>query len=226
MKFAFTLVTTVLLSFSAQAWDLFNFKSMGFSADGSRYAFVESVLADGSGFGIARVTVINVLTNTVLVSHEVVLKEEDATEEQALQKVLEEVDLRSYNIADNNLGQTLLSRETTDRSNYTNTAFTTGWMRTYNLIVEGTSVPSSTCESDPELLKLTITSDDDPSAPMSKVIYEDTTLGERRECSHGYQVAHVIRNGKNLVIILTVRSRGFEGSDVNFFAVGKEIDFE
>lgn len=226
MKFI-SLFATVLFTFSAQAGDVYQFRSLGFSSDGSKYAYLQHVVMDGSGFPRAQVTVMDVAAGNELRNETVVLRSENAAEQDAIDAALLQADLPSFGIVGDLEGSLLLNRLNSDRSDYTNNQFATGYFRTYDLKVTATAVPSpvSYCYADSELLQLTLTGDD-PSAPLSSVLINESSLSADRECAHNYRVSKVIYAPQSLVVIMAYQSAGFEGPDVNFLAVVKQIELE
>jgi predicted secreted protein len=97
----------------AQARDIFNFQSLGFSNDGKYYAFAESVVADGSGFATAKAAVMDVAGNSMVSFKEVVLEAANSTEAQALAQAIAGVKLSKYGFAahEKNRRHTLDSHE-------------------------------------------------------------------------------------------------------------------
>lgn len=221
MKQLFTFLALTLAAANADAGDLYNFRSLGFSNDGRYYAFVQSVVQDGSGFPSAEAAVIEVATNSMVKRKHVVLEGDNATETQATTKAITGVDLAGYGINGNNKGETLLVRELSDRSRYADTVFGANYYRDYSLTAESIpeANPNDHCLSEDRgnLLKLTLTGN--TANPLNLVMQQDSKLPAARECAFKYEVRRVILSDDKLVVIVSYHSNGFEGADIRFMAV-------
>lgn len=224
MKFIvyFALIVSAM---GAQARDLYNFKSLGFSADGKYYGFQESVVMDGSGFPSATVAVIDVASNTMLVRKTVVLEADTATETQAIRKALQLANPAAYGIGAKS-GQLLLARENSDYSTYTETIFGATYYRRYTLIAESIPVIAqpNACYFSDHGYKLKLTLAGDPASnPLNLVMQEDATVPKVRSCAWDYSVRRVIQLEDKLVVIVSYHTEGFEGSNVQFMAVTAKV---
>lgn len=224
------LILALLLSTAAipaHARDLYNFHALGFSADGKYYAFAESVQQDGSGFATADVSVLDVAANKLVASKTVTLQQDNATEQQALDQAIRGAALGRYGIDGRHTGEDLLVRVRTDRSNYTDTVFTTYYYRTYRLAIDATNLPErDECLGNQEqLLKLTLTSAEEGN-DLRKVLQEDTALPKSRGCAGTYEVARVTRQGDSLVVIVSYTTPGFEGANLSYMAVSTKIQLQ
>lgn len=226
MKLIALTFTTFLFTFSAQARDIHEFRSLGFSTDSSKYAFLQHVTQDGSGFPEARIIIMDVATGNEVRNERVILEDEGKTEKEAIEEALVKVDLKSYGIDGTNDGSMLLNRLNSDRSAYTDTAFATGYYQTYTLSTSATKVPiaaDSYCIVEPELLKLEL-KNEDPSAPMQIILANEAGLHADRSCAYNHNVSKVIIAKDALVVIMSYQSTGFEGPDTDFMAIVKKID--
>lgn len=220
----------LILSSSAFATDAYTYKNLGFSADGRYYAFVESVIGDGSGFPIARGQVIDVVRNRTVVMKQAFIEDEKATEKTAIGKVTAEMNLRHYGIDGRNLGEPLWIRLETDLSLPVRQA-----VFSPNYYVEGGS--SSVWPK----LQLDITEHDAPtekdqcfSQEPSKMItlsltnlqdnlrrdlQIDSRAPSNRKCSWGYQLRQVLTYRGSIAAVLRYETFGFEGPDYNHMVV-------
>ncbi len=221
MKQLITILALFLGAASAEAGDLQNFRSLGFSNDGRYYAFVQSVIQDGSGFPSAEAAVIEVDTNTMVKRKLVVLESELSTEAQAITKAVAGVDLAGYRINGNQKGKTVLVRELSDLSTYTNTMFKPDYFRAYTLTAEAIpeASPNEHClyEDRGNLLKLTLNGTTEN--PLNLVMQQDSVLPQKRECAYNYAIRRVILLNDKIVVIVSYDGNGFEGHDTDFMAV-------
>ncbi len=221
MKQLITMLALFLAAANAEARDLFNFHSLGFSNDGKYYAFVESATQDGSGFPSADAAVIEVATNSMVKRKRVILEGDLATEAQAISKAVTGVNLAGYGITGNRKGETLLVRQLSDRSTYTDTVFSATYYRDYSLtaqtIQETNPNPRCFINEFGSLLKLTLIGSE--ANPLNLVLQHDTVLPEKRECASNYEIRRVILSEDKLVVVVSYHTPGFEGSDVHFMAV-------
>lgn len=228
MKFLSLLALSVMAS-SAFAADQFNFKLIGFSKDNKKVAFVESVIQDGSGHGIAVVSVVDVKANNLLkkVDH----RDEGAndtggSEEVAIQKAIAKANLKSFGIDSSNKGQVLLERLATDASSYSDTVFSQHPnLSKYSLsLSEKTAQADCSTEWEAKMMKLSLSSVQQPG--LNLVLQEDRALPRSRGCVLGYGISKVIKSGDALVVILNKATPGFEGPDSSFLAVTAEVKLD
>lgn len=233
------LMLALLLANSAWAGTYSEFKSLGFSANGKFYGFLQYGIADGSGNAFATVTVVEVAKNKLVrlaseeIESEVTLKD-DAAVAQALAKAK----LKDFGLATGKVeGETLLARLKTDHSQASNTVFSTQtlWAEggasatipKYELKIQTQKLSASQCYDmvEPELMKLTL-SGLHGTLVGTKVLQMDQKLPKARQCAFAYKVSRVLRHGKSLVVILDFQSLGFEGPNVEHMAVTASVDLK
>lgn len=215
---------------AAHAGDASRIAPVGFSANGSYYAFVEYGTGDGSGLPYAKGFVVDVKKNA-FVKTAVVPLESVPTEAGAIKKAIAGLNLKTYGItAGAILGETLLSRPLTDKSQYTSTTFINGpfpeggagpTYRRYDILVAETPTPAAAdafCDAfggqGNNLVKVTLKGEDfQGSGVLEAVLQDDKTLPKSRECASEYKVSQVILNGESLVVFLRYSRPGFEGPD-------------
>lgn len=231
MKFLSLLALTVMAS-SAFAADQYNFKLLGFSKDNKKVAFVESVSQDGSGHGVATVSVIDVKANNLLkrVNHrDEGVNDEGGSEEVAIKGAIAKAKLSSFGIDTNMKGQTLLERLPTDLSSFTDTVFAQHPnLSRYSLSLDEISTRSEACfdGEQAKMMKLTLKSVRQDESAINLVMQQDTSLPKSRGCVLGYGISKVIKSGDALVVVLNKTTPGFEGPDSSFLAVTAEIKLD
>lgn len=228
MKFLSLLALTVMAS-SAFAADQYNFKLIGFSKDNKKVAFVESVSQDGSGHGVAYVSIIDVKANNLLKKvdyRDEGVNDEGGSEEVAVQRAIAKANLKSFGIDSSNKGQVLLERLPTDLSSYSNTIFAQNPnLGRYSLsLTEKTAQADCSTEWEAKMLKLSLSSVQQPG--LNLVMQEDKTLPRSRGCVLGYGISKVIKSGDSLVVILNKSTPGFEGPDSSFLAITAEVKLD
>lgn len=158
------LVTAALFSANSFAGDYSHYESLGFSADGRYYAFLQDGYHDGSGFYFVEVDVVDVEENRLLRrvysnTEQEFMPDDESTDDweefernqeeygKRLRKiVLDRVSIEDFGIDGNTQGNLLLSRPGTDFSTYTDTKFST-YINAF-----GGTIPT------PEIFELNITS--------------------------------------------------------------------
>jgi predicted secreted protein len=206
------------------AGDLYEFKNLGFSKDGKYFSFMQSAELDGSGFSSARVTVVEVAKNSIVDSSNVLLKNDGATVAQAEAKALSQIRFSNFNIVPGkNLGRTLLERLNSDLSTYTSTTvrkFFGGYL-SFTVTEQKDTNAKFECYFEGQesaLLTLTmITEPDDNQTPI--VLQQDSRVPASRACAHDYKVSHIIETDAATVVMVSYRTPGFEGRNLNFMAV-------
>ena len=229
-KFVVTSAVLALTATSAHAADTYNFKILGFSKDNRTVAIADTVVQDGSGEGVADVSVIDIANNRVLVHVNARDESEDkSTEKKALETALSKVDLAGYGIEiGKSLGTTVLNRLPTDLG--TDVIFAAqgygDWGSTdygrYSLTVTkkpaGATAACKEKEDRPALMTLTLKSVK-AVKPVSMVLQSDSRLPSSRGCASDYRVSRVIRSGKALVVVVDYLTPGFEGGDKQHMVV-------
>lgn len=220
----------MMLSASAFATDAYSYKNLGFSADGRYFAFVESVVQDGSGFPSARGQVIDVAANRTVVAKRVVLQNESATEKQALNKVMSAMNLPAYGIDGRNKGETLWVRMQTDLTPAASPALfsTNYWVDggassvSPKFELHAIELPAPVNQEEcfggepAKMLKLTLLN---LTAGSRADLQVDTNVPAMRKCSWGYQVRQVIKYKASIAAVLRYETFGFEGPDYSHMAV-------
>ncbi len=226
MKFL-PLAALMLLTSSAFAADQYNFKLLGFSKDNKKVAFVESVSQDGSGHGVAYVSIIDVKANNLLkrVDHrDEGINDEGGSEEVAVKQAIAKADLKSFGIDTANKGQTLLDRLPTDKSSYKDSVFSQNvYLSSYSLVLAESPAKSDSCYDmgTPKMFKLTLKGQN-----VNVVLNDDKVLPKSRGCVLKYGVSKVIKSGDALVVIVTKSTPGFEGPDSSHMAVTGEVKLD
>jgi predicted secreted protein len=228
----------LLLAFgtSAHAADVYNFKIIGFSNDNKIVAFADTAVQDGSGHGVAEVSIVDIAKNSVLAKADGRDEQDDVgSEKKALELALKKINLAKYGItAGKNTGETLLNRLPTDLSSGAIFApqIYRGWSSTfptrYELKLTTQSVGSiPSCYDLGEAKKMTLTLTSINATPaVNMVLQSDTRLPSSRGCVLGYRVSKVIRSGKALVVALDYMTPGFEGPDAQHMIVTTDkVDF-
>jgi predicted secreted protein len=225
------LIASLFIASSAFAADQYNFKLLGFSKDNKYVAFAQSVVQDGSGHGVAVVSVVDVKANDLVknISHHHEA-EEVGSEEVALKGAIAKANLSKFGIDSKRQGELLLERRPTDASTILDTVFKIRpYMHStqFSLELKELAAKSDQCYDmgEPKMLKLTLKSKNDPQT-VNLVMQEDKVLPRSRGCALGYGVSKVIRSGNALVVIVMKSSLGFEGPDFNFMAVTADINLD
>ena len=237
MKFVMPIIASLVISSSAYAGDAFNFKLLGFSKNSNVVAFAKTVIADGSGFGLASITVIDTKANKVLKEVTASDESETSTEESAFQKALSQINLNSFGVKiGENLGTTLVQRLPTDHSGFANTVFSVQAgaeggslpiIPKYELTLTTKNAPKSdSCyfEEDKKMMKLTLKNlKGGDVTPVNFKMQDDTKLPKSRGCALGYTISQVVQSGDALVVVLKYAATGFEGPDTNYMLVTAQV---
>ncbi len=227
------IVALALFASSAFSADQYNFKLIGFSKDNKYVAFAESVNQDGSGHGVAVVSVVDVKANNLIKKadhRDEGLNDEGGSEAVALKAAIAKANLAKFGIVTSNQGEVLIDRRPTDASTILDTAFKIHpYMHStqFSLDIKELPAKSEQCYDmgEPKMLKLTLKSKNDPQT-VNLVMQEDKSLPKSRGCALGYGVSKVIRSGNALVVIINKSSPGFEGPDHDFMAITAEIKLD
>ncbi len=222
------LASLLTLSSMAFATDANNFKNLGFSADGRYYAFVESVIQDGSGFPAAYGQVIDVTMNKVVSVKRVVIEDDRVEEREAIRQVVLAINPKRFGIDGRNPGKTLWIRVANDLSapvksalfspNYYVDAGSSSVSPKLNLEVGETLLPTqekclgfSSAKIRVDLQNLT--------AGTSILLQEDSHLPSRRDCASNYQIRQVLTHNKAIAAVLRFETPGFEGPNYQHMVV-------
>jgi predicted secreted protein len=230
-------LTFLLGGVVAQASDASEFSSLGFSADGSYYAFAQTGVSDGSGFSYAEVAVIEVNANRLL---KVVHKEyENKTELETLDRALAEIKLARYGIQPGrHPGEVLIDRPNRDLSTVADTVFSlsywpqgasSNFVPKYFLNIHETANPEngdSFCATDPyssQKMSLFLTGPSSSHIFERKLQVDEKLPASRGLCPHAYRIRHVIVYKSKLVVGVQYARLGFEGPDQRHLVVTADI---
>lgn len=234
MKLKTNLMTTalsILTSLTSLAGDIASFESLGFSKNGQYYAFMQTSVLDGSGFPMASISVIEPKKNKLVSYKRVIIEDHEQDYEksmqQTIQAAIEKAKLSHFAIKPRKvMGQTWISRQEGDVSEYKNTRFVTDPYGDsfYELNVTTQEAPknedSQYCMF-PELLKVTI---EDTENNEVTVLQDDHRLPKSRACAHNYSISHVFTHKGSLVVIVPYNEDGFEGPNSRFMSVGGKFE--
>lgn len=205
---------------SAQAMDLKNFRNLGFSSKGHFFAFANSVVQDGSGFPQASVYVVNVPNNMIVRSASLTIDDDSSYEESdALRRVLPQVDLESYNITS---GQNLGEDHGLVQQNGHQASFTAD-NRNFSVnlteLDASNEAQNSSCSNQEQGSKMILVTLSIPSLKQEVTLQRDRRQPASRYCSYDYKIEKVLTHGKNLVVVISYQSPGFEGPDTTHMVV-------
>ncbi|WP_246663453.1 DUF2259 domain-containing protein [Phyllobacterium endophyticum] len=241
MKIRRTLLATFIAFFPAvaSAGDAARLDIIGFSKDGSVFAFEEYGVQDGSGFPYANRFYIDTATDKYLAKTPVRIRldDENASVEDARDKAgrdaqgvtsLADEELRA------NAGDMVASNPVTEQSAdpfkvTVNPRFVFPAINPpVNLQLEEIAVPpSEICKNIGEIkgFRLTLVEAKPDAQPV--LLHEDTTVPTSRGCPLGYSIGAVQTlypdAGKPVIaVLIAVRGQGFEGPDYRWLAVTKQ----
>lgn len=221
----------MMFAHSALAADAYTFKNLGFSADGRYYAFVQSVVQDGSGFPSAGGQIVEVASNRAVVLKNVVVQDDTAPEKKAVDQVIAAMNLSRFGIDGRHLGQTLWVRLNTDHSQAAkqaefsldygvNGGASSVWPRySLELTEVPAQLPNDACfgmESQAVQMSAKLT-DIENGAQRELQSASDTPAS--RKCASNYQIRQVIKFGRSIVGVLRYETLGFEGPDYNHMVI-------
>jgi predicted secreted protein len=224
---------------AASAGDAAKLDIIGFSKDGSVFAFEEYGIQDGSGFPYANRFYIDTATDKYLAKTPVRIRldDENASVEDARDKTgrdaqgvtaLADEELRA------NAGDTVASNPVTEQSAdpfkvTVNPRFVFPAIdAALNLKLEEIVVPpGESCKNIGQIkgFRLTLVEEKQDAQPV--VLHEDTSIPTSRGCPLGYSIGAVQTfypdAGKPvLAVLIAVRGQGFEGPDHRWLAVTKQ----
>ncbi len=232
---AVALVSAALIADTALAADIASFRSIGFSDDGSVYAFEEYGVQDGSGFPFSNVFFINTQNDTFLPGTPIRVRLED--EDAGLSKARVEAATRAAPLVDKfdlNSRPGLLAAfnpitETESPANrlaYREYASEPAFGREFVLTLKEQNFPAAeNCkEMTLESPGFSLLFESEGGKPSGREVYADTKIPDSRTCPTGYRLGGVIvdqQDGKPAthVVLVHVLSVGFEGHDGRWIAV-------
>jgi predicted secreted protein len=222
------------LAAPAHAGDIAAFQTIGFSKDGSIYAFEEYGVQDGSGFAYSNIYVIDTVKDTYLPGTPVriLIKDEavgvGTARAQALEKAAPLIE--QHRLADNP-GLLAAFNPVSDASgnpyqiSYYAYAAAPPFGSPYRLALEEVIQPAAEkCRSWTERsssFKLKMLLQDGKNS--DRIVYDEQRAPESRGCVTGYRLGGVVTHqafGTNLhMALVTVLQHGFEGQNGRWIAV-------
>jgi predicted secreted protein len=240
MGFRRALVTLLVTSWpiAAQAGDAAKLDILGFSKDGSVFAFEEYGVQDGSGFPYSNRFYIDTEGDKFLAKTpvRVRLDDENSSLENARNKAgldaqgvtsLTDEELRS------NAGQTVGANPVTELSadpykvKVNPRPVFPAIDPALTVQLEDVPVPASeTCQNIGEIKGFRLTLLEDGADAKPELLHEDTSIPASRGCPQGYSIGAVQTfyppNGQRVIaVMIAVRGMGFEGPDYRWLAVTK-----
>ncbi len=221
---------------AARAGDAATLDILGFSADGNIFAFEEYGEQDGSGWAYANRTYIDTRTDRFLPGTPIrILLEDDAgTPDQARQAarargepIVADAELRAhqgYTAASNPIGE--LSADPFRVVVATNAVYSRHTLE-YRLEEIEMQAPAS-CEGFGAIKGYRLISIDAAAGGVTRLSHEDKTIPAGRNCPLGYRIGGVQvyfdDSGQGTaMVMLIVRSVGFEGPNYRWLAVSTRI---
>lgn len=223
----------------ARAADIAEFAALGFSQDGSHFAFEEYGISDGSGFAFSTIYVIDLKQDRWAEGSPVMVRQDD-----------EVVSLAATRQAAQDLGRPVLERAGIEAGAPVRVLGATTPLETggQELMLAFYPRPILTPIDPLHMLSLEQIALDSPrdcfgmvetagfmlslevAGHGSEVIHRDTRLPQSRQCPARYGIAAVITPYEQsfaglAVVLISVYQLGFEGLDRRFFAVPVELTF-
>lgn len=243
-KLTLTFLVFCLTLFKVQfatAGDFAEFRSLGFSPDGSVYAFEQYGVQDGSGFPYAERYFINVVNDTYVkgTPFKVRIDDENTSVGQARNMVIEQsADLVSQLDIKAENGRLAAFNPSTELSgdafkiSYHSMTYEPNPNSPFEVSLEMfDAIPKPSCSDFMEntrafRLKLKTSPD-----AVSQTIYEDKSVPKSRFCPTEYRMGGVVtfeefqKPSLNVhVFLVLVKSYGFEGSDGRWIAIPKVMN--
>lgn len=243
-KLTLTFLVFCLTIFKVQlaaAGDFAEFRSLGFSPDGSIYAFDQYGIQDGSGFPYAERYFINVVNDTYVkgTPFKVRIDDENASIEQAQDMIVDQ----SANLIDQlniraEVGRLSAFNPSTELSgdafkiSYQSTAYEPNPNDPFEVSLEMfDTAPKPHCSDFMENVQAFRLKLKTPPDAISQTIYEDKSVPKSRNCPIEYRMGGVVTFEKfqkpslslHLFLVL-VKSYGFEGPDGRWIAIPKVMN--
>ncbi len=219
----------------AVAGDMAAVQSIGFSNDGSIYAFEEYGIQDGSGFPYSNIYVIDTVKDAYLPGTpiRVRLDDENAGLSDARRAAMDKAQplIGKYELGDNP-GSLVAFNPVSEvgvekhELRYLEYPADPAFGQPYTLKIEEFSVaPTGFCIDQVDALaafRLRLTEKD--GSPADELVYEDKSVPASRGCTVGYRLGGAVTysplGGAALhMALVNVLSRGFEGNDGRWIAV-------
>ncbi len=216
---------------SARAADIAAFQSIGFSGDGSVFAFEEYGIQDGSGFPYASIYVVDTISDTYIASPvHILLKEENNlanARKMAMDKARPLIEKHQLDHDPGNLVAFNPVTEESDRPDeirYFRFPMIPPAGDIYGLKLDRIDLPvTPQCKPYDTVnigFRLSVTLQN--GKPVNRIVHEDRMLPESRGCPNSYRLGGVITpmtSGGPHIAMLQVNTYGFEGSDGRWIAV-------
>ena len=209
---------------------------LGFSPDGSSFAFEQFGVQDGTGFPYSDIFVINTETDRWVkgTPFEGFLRDEQATVKSARRDARTQADklLRKRQISDS--GRLLASNPPEEVSADPHKVVVNTdpdpiappelWTFTLQEKTFKNSLCTAFANDDQQGFTLTMQKDGKPS----QVLHEDTSIPDSRSCAVRYGISDVLihdpKGGKRVfAVLISVFRHGFEGPDRRFLAVTAQV---
>jgi predicted secreted protein len=240
MRAAF-LAATILAAApaAALAGDTASRTLIGFSPDGSAFAFMESGVQDGSGFPYASVYFVDIAADAwaappveVRLEAEAEIGAEGAAVLQAMRAAWPALERLGVSTPARLLWSHPLTEAATgdpeEHGGWPGSVaadFTDGRNGSFTLLLDETEAPDGDCaqyDADIKGFALTLRVND---SNTSERIYADDEVPDSRVCPLGYSLSDVLEGparadgGRSLVVVVNVFRLGFEGWDRRFIAI-------
>lgn len=221
---ALLVLSTLIVPSTALAGDAAHPEALGFSADGSSFAFSEWGQQDGSGFSYASVFVVDLERDVWLAAPvREMIRDETAAPRSAYTKALSRAEVELLRAGITHPARLVFARDFTSSvgGEATNTiiwkpiAMLKGDQMSHQISLVSFELPSPDCSGEPVGFVLSWNGQE---------IYRDTKLSQSRGCPTAYSVERVympdrILRGEYGVALIGVYRWGFEGPDLRHIAV-------
>jgi predicted secreted protein len=229
----------LLASTTVYAADGAKFRAIGFSKDNRYFAFEQYGVQDGSGFAYTDIFLLDLPNDSWVKGTPITVQVEEevdwagsarAKAKQQAADVLRSlaIDSDAEILAANPFTEVLKDRSRIKfHDHYNNSMGLYGDSEnqgTWDLIVADTKVPlPEGCEDDMGIVGFKLTLKNNKSGATT-LLHEDKTIPKSRFCTVGYDVEAIVQpaggsDSGQIVAIIGVSRRGFEGADRRFIAV-------
>jgi predicted secreted protein len=233
---ALLLLALVIQAGVATAADGAKFRAIGFSKDARYFAFEQYGVQDGSGFAYADVFVLDTQADSWLSGTPVRTLLEDETMDVSQVRAKAKADSEKYLkqaaitvdpelLASNPFTEVVQNRKSITFHDHYN--FSMGLFGdpndqgTWTISLSDVKVPlNEGCEEDLGFFGFKLDLKNNKSGKLD-VLHEDKSVPKSRYCPSAYDLEAIVQpvGGDQLVAIVGVYSRGFEGADRRFIAV-------
>ncbi|KQY20942.1 DUF2259 domain-containing protein [Rhizobium sp. Root483D2] len=232
---AAALLSLALTTTAARAGDFASFQPIGFSADGSVFAFEEYGVQDGSGFPYSNIFVLDTRKDTFLPGTPIRLridKENTSLAEVRAQTATKAAPLaRKFDLAANPgllAAFNPITETTSDphRLTYRQYAVDPPVGGDFTLTLNEIPLsPSALCKDvTPQSAGFRLAFEIEDGKSSKRVVHTDTAVPDSRKCPTGYRIGGVmtfnpIEGDPVHIALVPILSVGFEGSDGRWIAV-------